>query len=44
MESEPVSLYSEYDHFNMPIGADGTPYEYMESLRDEAIETSTAIG
>jgi cytochrome P450 len=39
-----VSLYAQYDHFNTPLGADGTPYEFFEALRDEAVETDTPIG
>jgi hypothetical protein len=40
----PVSLYAQFDHYNPPIGPDGTPYEFVEALRDEAIETETPIG
>jgi len=39
-----MSLYTEFDHYNSPIGPDGTPYQYFEALRDEAIETNTPIG
>lgn len=39
-----MSLYSEFDHYNMPLGPDGTPYDYVEALRDEAFETDTPIG
>jgi cytochrome P450 len=39
-----MSLYTDFDHYNSPIGPDGTPYRYFEALRDEAIETNTPIG
>jgi hypothetical protein len=39
-----MSLYTEYDHYATPIGPDGSPYEYFEALRDEAIATRTPIG
>lgn len=39
-----MSLYSSFDHYNTPIGPDGTPYQYYEALRDEAISTQTPIG
>jgi cytochrome P450 len=39
-----VSLYTNYDHYKSPIGPDGTPYQYFEALRDEAIDTDTPIG
>jgi cytochrome P450 len=39
-----VSLYTTFDHYNFPLGPDGTPREYFEQLRDEAIETKTPIG
>lgn len=32
-----MSLYPTFDHFNPPLGADGTPLAYIEALRDEAI-------
>lgn len=33
------SLYPTFDHFNPPLGADGTPMAYIEALRDEAVDT-----
>lgn len=39
-----MSLYSEFDHYNAPLGPDGTPFAYYESLRDEALATGTPIG
>jgi cytochrome P450 len=39
-----MSLYKVFDHYDPPIGPDGTPYQYFEALRDEAIATSTPIG
>lgn len=39
-----MSLYTRFDHYNPPIGPDGTPYEFYEALRDEALETDTPIG
>jgi cytochrome P450 len=39
-----MSLFATFDHYNIPIGPDGTPYEYFEALRDEALETDTPIG
>jgi hypothetical protein len=29
-------LMSSADHYNMPLGPDGTPFAYYEALRDEA--------
>jgi cytochrome P450 len=39
-----MSLYAEFDHYNLPIGPDGTPYEYLEALRLEVERTQTPIG
>jgi cytochrome P450 len=39
-----MSLFTTFDHYNFPLGLDGTPYDYFEALRDEAIETNTPIG
>jgi cytochrome P450 len=39
-----VSLYTKFDHYDLPIGPDGTPFEFFEALRDEAIATETPIG
>ncbi|MGY0541487.1 cytochrome P450 [Nocardioides sp. YJ-D4] len=35
-------LMASADHFNTPLGADGTPHDYFEALRDEAEETPIA--
>lgn len=37
-------LYEVFDHYNVPLGADGTPYEYFEALRDQAVGTKTFVG
>ncbi|MBV6756696.1 cytochrome P450 [Rhodococcus opacus] len=34
-----ASLVSSADHWHTPLGPDGTPYAYFESLRDELEET-----
>jgi len=39
-----MSLFTAFDHYNLPLGADGSPYDYLERLRDEAVETNTPIG
>jgi cytochrome P450 len=39
-----MSLFTTFDHYNTPIGPDGTPYEYFEMLRDEAIADQRPIG
>jgi hypothetical protein len=39
-----TSLYTDFDHANPPLGPDGTPYDFFEALRDEALETETPIG
>lgn len=39
-----MSLFTHFDHYDLPLGPDGTPYDYFERLRDEAVETDTAIG
>jgi cytochrome P450 len=39
-----VSLFTEFDHLRLPIGADHTPFEFLEALRDEAIRESRPIG
>lgn len=33
------SLISSADHYNTPLGPDGTPFAYFEALRDEAEKT-----
>lgn len=39
-----MSLYTDFDHANPPIGPDGTPYDFFEALRDEAVASETPIG
>ena len=38
------TLISEYDHLDPPLGPDGTPYQYWEAVRDEAIAGDTPVG
>jgi cytochrome P450 len=37
-------VFSDFDHMTMPLGADGTPYGYLERLRDHGILTGRQIG
>jgi cytochrome P450 len=39
-----MSLYTTFDHLHLPIGADHTPFEFLESLRDEGVRESRPIG
>jgi cytochrome P450 len=39
-----MSLYTTFDHYNVPLGDDGTPTEFFKALRDEALETDTPVG
>ena len=39
-----MSLYPNFDHVNPVLGTDGTPFEYYERLRDEALANATPIG
>jgi cytochrome P450 len=39
-----MSLFTHYDHTSLPLGADGTPIEFYQNLRDEAFENKTPIG
>jgi cytochrome P450 len=39
-----MSLYTMFDHLHLPIGADHTPFEFLESLRDEGVRESRPIG
>jgi cytochrome P450 len=39
-----MSLYLDFDHLAPTIGADGTPFEHYEKIRDEALATDTPIG
>lgn len=36
-------MFEQFDHYKLPIGADGTPYEYLEQLRDYAVERDVQI-
>ena len=29
-----MSLFKTFDHYNIPVGPEGTPYQYFEALRD----------
>lgn len=37
------SLFKGFDHYKMPLGPDGTPYQYLETLRDEVVATGRPI-
>ena len=39
-----MNLISTFDHYATPLGPDGTPYEYFEMVRDEALASSRDIG
>ncbi len=39
-----MSMYTGFDHLAPPLGEDGTPFDYYQQLRDEAVETNTPIG
>ena len=39
-----MSLYREFDHVAPVLGADGTPFDYYERLRDEALASDKPIG
>lgn len=32
-----MALVASFDHYATPLGADGTPYDYFEKIRDEAL-------
>jgi cytochrome P450 len=38
------SLYTRFDHIKPPIGKDGTPNEFYEAIRDEAVQANRPIG
>lgn len=38
-----MSLFADFDHYNTPLGADGTPYSYWRALRDEAVASGKAL-
>lgn len=40
--AEGARLMSTADHYNTPLGPDGTPHDFFEALRDEAEETPIA--
>ena len=39
-----MALVSGFDHYATPLGADGTPYDYFEQIRDEALAAGRDIG
>jgi cytochrome P450 len=39
-----MGYFDEYYHYDSPIGADGTPYEYYEAFRDWAVENDQQLG
>lgn len=39
-----MTLVSTFDHYATPLGTDGTPYDYFERVRDEAIAAGEEIG
>jgi len=36
-------MFATFDHYKMPLGPDGTPYQYLEALRDEVVATGRPI-
>lgn len=38
-----MSLFTDFDHYDLPIGPDHTPFEFIEALRDEALKTGNWI-
>jgi cytochrome P450/alkanesulfonate monooxygenase SsuD/methylene tetrahydromethanopterin reductase-like flavin-dependent oxidoreductase (luciferase family) len=38
------SLFTDFDHCQLPLGSDGTPYEYWRWLRDQVVGTGAAVG
>ena len=34
----------QFDHYNTPIGVDGSPYAYYRTIRDEAISANRPVG
>lgn len=38
-----MSTFAEFDHYDLPLGPDGTPYEFYEALRDEAVKTEKYV-
>ena len=39
-----MSLYTQFDHYNLPIGADHSPFGFLEAVRDESIDNDRPIG
>lgn len=39
-----MDMFKDFDHYDSPVGLDGTPYTYFEELRDWAVEEDTQIG
>lgn len=39
-----MALVTSFDHYATPLGRDGTPYEYFEAVRDEALAAGREIG
>lgn len=39
-----MELIAGFDHYATPLGPDGTPYEYFEKIRDEALAAGRDIG
>jgi len=33
-----MDMFKDFDHYDSPVGLDGTPYTYFEELRDWAVE------
>lgn len=38
------AFYANYDHLNIPLGPDGTPFEYYEAFRDAALAADRPVG
>jgi cytochrome P450 len=38
------SFYAHYDHLDVPLGPDGTPFEYYERFRDAALAEDQPVG
>ena len=39
-----MDFFADFDHYDVPIGLDGTPYGYYEAFRDWAVESDRPIG
>lgn len=42
--AQTATLFAGFDHYNTPLGPDGTPFEYFETIRDAAIRSGRPIG